>query len=76
MTPDKTALIVLTVIIYIQVAIILYCNYKWRKERERADRLNRQVSDLWLELGMYRRIDQTQNRWKPNSRKDITHDKN
>ena len=87
MTTDKIIIYVFAVIIYILIAINFWLNHKWSQSEKRVNKLNYELSELWTELGMYRRIarkqtltpnfvEKTNGRWKPNSRKDNTNDKN
>lgn len=67
MTPDKITIYVFAVIIYILIAINFWLNHKWSQSEKRINKLNHDLSNLWIELSMYRRLEK---------RKDITDGKN
>lgn len=67
MTTDKITIWVFAIIIYILIAANFWLNHKWSQSEKRVNKLNHDLSMLWTEVAMYRRL---------TKKKDATHGKN
>ena len=61
MTTDKIIIYVLAAIIYILIGINFWLNHKWSQSEKRVNKLNHDLSNLWIEVSMYHRLERKRN---------------